>query len=50
LFLRRDRIRVDGRGSGEKLGGVEGWGTIIAIYYRGKNIFNKRFFQNNKLN
>lgn len=46
-FLTRDRkgVALDGRGGWEELGGVEGGGNVIRIYYMRKNpILMKGFF------
>lgn len=41
--MRQEGVDPDGRGCGEKLGGVEGAEAIIRIYYVEKEvIFNKR--------
>lgn len=38
----KERVDPDGMGGREKLGWVEGWNTIISIYYmRKESIFNK---------
>ena len=40
LIINRKQLNLDGRGCGEKLGGIERRGTIIRVYYVRKILFS----------